>query len=357
MAYQTGSAANLTELLDALRLFAIAQGWTVDKWTSASQLLFLRKGNCNVAMQSATQSLTHFPNGVSTAYTDTVLRMALSTSITASLTTYFGHPGSLSTTATDTDRVEVNNLVGPFNAYHFFSGNETAGDPAYIYIVLQVASDRYQHFGFGNIDKKGMTHSGGAFLGGFARYWYRSQLDLFNIGSVFNDPPSHGLPYSGVFGRTPVNAATENVYLPDALPLTWTGTQFTNWNSASAATPVPIPLATIWQRPANYAGAADAPKLLSNLIAAPTSQWSGNLHLWPSPIIMGNGSQICYVGDHPNIRYCNMEGLGATQEITYGTETWMVFPNLTQRVWGQDRLAGFDGVSSGQYGVAYKKIA
>lgn len=356
MAYSTGSAANLNELLAALQTFAATQGWTVDKWTSASNLLFMHKDQCFVTMQGATQSVTHFPGGVSTTYTDTTLRMALSTSITTALTTFFGHPGSLVTAATDVDRVEVNDLRGPFNAYHFFSGDETGGDPAYIMVVLQVATDRYQHFGFGNIDKKGMTHSGGAFLVGLSRYYYRFVADLFGLSSYFNYPPAHVLPYDGGYANQSINAAPELLYLPDALPLTWTGTMFSASNNAAAATPVSIPIATKWARPANYAGVSDQPKLVSNVIASPVSQWSGNLHLWPSPIIMANGTNLCYVGDHPNVRYCNMEGLGPAQEIVYGSETWVVFPSMTQRVWGQDRAAGFDGCSTGQYAVAYKKV-
>ena len=78
MAYSTGSAANLNEILAALQTFAAAQGWTIDKWTSGSNLLFMRKGQCFVAMQGATQALTTYPGGVSTAVTDTVLRIALS---------------------------------------------------------------------------------------------------------------------------------------------------------------------------------------------------------------------------------------------------------------------------------------
>lgn len=360
MAYATGSAANLNEILAALQTFAAAQGWTIDKWTSGSNLLFMRKGQCFVAMQGATQTNTTYPGGVSTSVTDTVLRIALSTSLTTSLTAYHAHPGSIVTTATDQDRVEVNDLIGPFSAYHFFSGNEGAGDPAYIHVVIQTATDRYQHFSIGNLDKKGLSHSGVGYAVGCNRYWFRnaSGADLTSSSMIFNDPIRHPIPFDGSGITTVVSSATAQHYIPDALPLSWSaGAILGNYNLAGTA--MCMSLINRPMRPSGYGTTSGANALLSNVIVSPTSQWSGNVVLWPLPVIIMNPgtSQLCYVGDYPNVRMLNMEGMGPGQEITYGSETWKVFPSMTQRAWGQDRTAGFDGVSSGQYGLAYKKVA
>lgn len=108
MAYSTGSAADLTALLDAIRVFAIAQGWTVDKWTAGSRLLFLRRGITFVTMEGSSRTFNSWETGSSVSTTEQVLRMAIGTGITTALNTYFGHPGSIVTTATDSDRIEVN---------------------------------------------------------------------------------------------------------------------------------------------------------------------------------------------------------------------------------------------------------
>ena len=36
MAYESGSASNATDLLDKLRVFLVAQGWTQNKWEAIS---------------------------------------------------------------------------------------------------------------------------------------------------------------------------------------------------------------------------------------------------------------------------------------------------------------------------------
>jgi len=359
VAYATGSAANLNEILAALQTFAAAQGWTIDKWTSGSNLLFMRKGQCFVAMQGATQALTTYPGGVSTAVTDTVLRIALSTSITTSLTTYNSHPGSIVTTATDNDRVEVNDLIGPFAAYHFFSGNEGAGDPAYIHVVIQTASDRYQHFSIGNLDKKGLSHAGVGYAVGANRYWYRNTAgtDLTSASMIFNDPTRHPTIFDGNNTTTVIGSATAQHHIPDALPVSWSAGVILG-NYTLAGTAMSLPLVNRSMRPANYGVGSSANALLSNVVVSAVSQWSGNAVLWPLPVIIINPatSQLCYVGDYPNVRMLNMEGMGPGQEITYGSETWKVFPSMTQRAWGLDRTAGFDGATSGQYALAYKKV-
>lgn len=39
MAYQGGTATNYLDLLDKVRAFAVAQGWTVDRWTGGNELI------------------------------------------------------------------------------------------------------------------------------------------------------------------------------------------------------------------------------------------------------------------------------------------------------------------------------
>lgn len=357
MSYATGSAANLNELLAALQTFAAARGWTVVKWTSASNLLFMSKSSCFVAMQGSTASVTHYPGGVSTTYTDTVLRVALSTSLTSSLTTYNSHPGSIVTSAADADRIEVNDLVGPFSTYHFFSGDESGGDPPYIHVVVQTATDRWQHFSFGMVDKRGLSHSGVAYLMGMNRVYYRNNASLTTTTQRYNDPAQQATPFDGGRGSLAQSVALYQFYLPDVLPVSWAAPAIvSNYQDATAALPTLTQNITPAMRPTNYGG-SDFPRLLSSVIASPVSQWAGNVTLFPCPVFISNASQLCHVGDFPNVRIVNMDSLGPGSEITYGTDTWKVFPSLSQRAWGQDRLAGFDGPSTGQYAVAYKKVA
>jgi len=55
MAYQTGTSANPDQLLDALRVFAVANGWTQLRWApdGTGQTLSLAKGGLYVHLRSA----------------------------------------------------------------------------------------------------------------------------------------------------------------------------------------------------------------------------------------------------------------------------------------------------------------
>ncbi len=59
MAFQTGSATNFTNLLDALRLFATANGWTQNQWTAvgSDQWLSLQKGSIYANLLASTTQI------------------------------------------------------------------------------------------------------------------------------------------------------------------------------------------------------------------------------------------------------------------------------------------------------------
>lgn len=64
MAYETGAATGPNDLLDKLRLFAIGQGWVVNRWVAADsgRELCLSKGSAYYNMRSY-QNETVFSNG------------------------------------------------------------------------------------------------------------------------------------------------------------------------------------------------------------------------------------------------------------------------------------------------------
>jgi hypothetical protein len=353
MAYSTGSAADLTALLDAVRAFAVAQGWTVDKWVSGSRLLFLRRGITFVTMEGASRTFNSWETGSSVSTTEQVLRMAIGTGITTSLNTYFGHPGSLVTTATDTDRIEINDLTGSFPSYHLFADNALSG---HIHVVVQCSTDRWQHFSFGEVDKGGFTHAGVAYAVGTNRYYVRenSQTDPTNPNVYHNDIGRCQYPFVGNDGTNnwPVNINQRLIYAPDALPnnINWPTVDVEN-NGLIHTNGLNRP--TDWPRPSSSAD----PRPLNGIVRNSASQWNGNVMLWAIPCIRQSSavSQMVYVGDYPNVRGLNMEGLIPGQEISLSTDVWKVFPIGRQTAWASKAELGFQ-FSTGQYALAYKKV-
>lgn len=79
--------------------------------------------------------------------------------------------------------------------------------------------------------------------------------------------------------------------------------------------------------------------------------------LWAIPCIRqsSTASQMVYCGDFPNVRAINMEGMTPSQEIALSTDVWKIFPIGRQTAWGSKAELGFQ-YSTGQYGLAYKKV-
>lgn len=350
MAYQTGSVTTLDNLLTTLATFATSQGWTIVRNTAG--LLFLSKGQCFCAMQRINYNYNNWETGVAVLTADERLDMALATSLTAGLTTFFGHPGSLSTNSTDADRVSCNQLLGPFGEYHFFSGDTGAGDPDYIFVVVKIGADNWRHFGFGNVDKGLLTHSGAAFLSGQAGYFYRQGSALTGSGSRYNTAGTSDITYTRNTNRdSAVSHAGRNFYVPDALPNTadWPVHTVNVMNLISLNDKPPT------QYPTTSGGAA--PRLMNPMQISPVSQWGGNAVLFPMPIFIASPTALrsCYIGDFPNVRLVNMEGLLAGQEIVLAGDTWKVFSGGRQTPWMTQAEAGAQ-YTTGQIALAYKKI-
>ena len=70
MAYETGTATSPQDLLDKFRIFAAAQGWTVNRWTAedSGQALCISK-NGNYFNFNSTTSQTVRINGGNTSCT------------------------------------------------------------------------------------------------------------------------------------------------------------------------------------------------------------------------------------------------------------------------------------------------
>src|SRR5690554_6751440 len=68
MAYETGTSSNVNDLLDKFRLFAIAQGWTVNRWATvgSGRELCIQKGSAYFNFRSWNNE-TMLVNGTSTA--------------------------------------------------------------------------------------------------------------------------------------------------------------------------------------------------------------------------------------------------------------------------------------------------
>lgn len=350
MAYATGSAATVDDLLEAIENFAIAAGWTIAK--RGLNHLFVEKGICKVAMARHSLTYTDFSSGTGVATNDFTIGAALCTAFNLGLSSFINHTGSIVTSETDVDSVHVNGLLNGTPEYHLFSGG--VGDPDYIHLAFRIGVDIWRHFGFGVVDKKGMAHAGAAYITGQAgRFWHD------------NNPITSGGTYFNQAGRTPYpflsnSNALNNIfrgaqnlfYVPDALPAT------ADWPVMRSTAHIHN-IAGRDKAPISYPNTSSIPQpgFSQPLLGAPPSQWGGEAQLFPAPVFIVAPTPLksCYVGDYPNVRGLNMDGLLPKAELTLGADTWVVFPISRQTPWFSQTEAAATH-TSGHYAIAHKKI-
>lgn len=349
MAYQTGSGSTSQSLLNALAAFATSQGWTVAAPSVGN--LKLSNGIVHATINTSSRQLYIFTGTLSTG--------------SLNLTTDVYLDGGLSVGFNDLDpfwrnqssscgqgqgycpgiRVyDLNNIVGWF----FFSGNTSAGDPPYIHVVVQTASDRFAHFSMGKVDPRGLSHSGVAYCTSGNPIWQQDQY--LDNGASFALPSRHGYAFVGGY---PSNSGFMNLLDVDAFPTSGNWTKPIARNGPDTTQPVFLMQGGDEQF-APYRNRDCA--LCENISMSSPSTYAGFNILWALPALAINTSipAIVYVGDFPNVRGCNMEGLNPAEEITLVNEVWKIFPMLRQSAWvnsGRDVEC-----SSGQYALAYKKI-
>lgn len=348
MAYATGSAATVDDLLEAIENFAIGEGWVIDK--RAVDQLFLHKGICHVTMQKRTQNFNRYETGAAVSFTDNILAMALNVTNNPALANYFGHPGSLVTALTDADAVNVNHFENGIAEYFLFSGDTAAGDPDYIHCAMRVSADHWRHLSFGLLQQGELTHSGVAYLCGSSGYFFANQTNPTSSSQYMNQPGYAPYPF-GTPG-TDIGGVGNAHYCPDALPNT------ASWGAMTTSRQ--RDLVITYNDARQYPTSSDQSdnSWCDLLMGAPVSEWGGVAPMIAAPVLMetiDSSYKFCFVGDYPNVRLINIEGLQPGQELTYGSDTWVVTPIGCQRSWGTQAELGLQ-YSTGHYGLAFKKI-
>lgn len=349
MSYQTGSASSAANLMDTLLTFAQAEGWS-----DVSGDWPISKGNCHVHWSEVQQNFIDWDTGGGGNLLKDTIRMAIGTSLPGSVPSpWYDMPGTIVSSDTDGDApFFFTNGTNSILAYHFFTVPAVAD---YIHVVIQIAAELYQHFSFGNIDKRGLTHSGVGYVTAQAMTPFS---DRSGSGGRHHNLYDTYRGFTGHVGEAsdatkflsihpidvlPVGYIGNNTILPsgrlfDTIGLRH-GTQFvhnndgifpqnhTPWSLADQSKPLPV---------------------------------SGDVPLYSMPIIIHQttaqslDNRCVYTGEFPGIRYCRMDGMQPGDEFTFGGDTWKVFPVL--------RLTEISNYnqplvkSSGPMSFAYQKV-
>jgi hypothetical protein len=266
-------------------------------------------------------------------------------------------PSSDSNRITDLsfDPVFHNDLNGPYSQYWFFSGGDD--DPPYIYMVIQKANGSYSCYMFGRIDKKGVDYDGGDFITGVNWHWnFQNNTGVPTNG--FQGSGQGSDPMSGAHGWPGDGAAQYQLRLGDVL----TSHPYTSNFGGAGGRP--------------YANALVGMMFRGDQVATQLENWSQENLGWigqvawlgPSPI---NGatplfevpvfyndaaqSRMISMGSYPNYRHCSMLGRVEAEEITFGSDNWIVFPMKRALPWNPEPFTA-KTLTSAQYGHAFKVV-
>lgn len=345
MAYQTGTATGPSDLLDKLRIFLEAQGWTTNDHSAdgTGYRLHVEKSpqlggdmmyfnfRSAVAESGITGDGYHNSYYDDPHYHDEITGIAIngSTGYDAG-EDWDEQPGFIYSPDYGSDQYScamgmVEMSISAIPAYYFFA----VGDS--IHVVVETISGVYQFMSFGTLEKQGVYTGGQYFSASFAsRYWYSDYYStngqVPNYFSACQQGYNHGGVYLDVDStadwRTSDGEYEPEIKFPCVFPSRNSDNNYTYCNG----------LAGFFHR--------RSPNYYNNIatmcpIYVLGKRSSGNYSLlgWPE-----------------GVRYVNVLNYSAGQEITYGSETWKVFQEKS--------YDDFDNQVTSKYancGFAFKK--
>jgi len=331
MAYQTGTSSDVNDLLDKFRLFAIAQGWTANRWATvgSGRELCIQKGSAYFNFRSwNNESMLVNGSSASSKY-----GITLNGSDGYSASAWDQQPGyPVRGSSSGGDQAHVLfplvTTTGPFPNYYFF-----APDSKTLYAEIEVTTGVFQRFGCGSLDLFNPSAPGGG------RFCYATGGAHVTNSVIYNNwlaadadstqyqmelVPFRGADYannnSGYSFGSMVRAAFD---------------AFNNWAGSG-----PSVTASGLQMACQGGGVHD--KVLRDYSPNPLN---GIGLLLPNIVSLNIGNQyLCPIGSVPGMRYMDMTNYLPGDEFTIGSDTWKVFPWYAKGGIGYNR------------GIAYLKV-
>jgi hypothetical protein len=317
IAYETGTALHANDLLDRLRLFAAANGWTVNRWAvrsdaggSGGWALNLQRGADLHALLYADLDAGGSDNPGQ--YVGGALYPAWDAAL--------GNMAQANRSAL----IFTNGLgTAQYTGYHFFTS--LVGDAPYLHAVVEVISGEFRHFGCGRILRLGAVASG-AYV----------HMSAWNYSVWTRSDPlhaNHGVPWDSRYS------------------VAHSGSMLLRADSDAVSPRYLVAGATLTD--GLYCGLRGGSPIMPDTLPAQqaaASTITGRAPLWPITAAARRGGTGLYspLGQPPHLRWVRLDHLQPKDVITLGIEQWMVFPVIR-------RQGGAGQPNSGLMGMAYRR--
>ncbi len=320
MAYQTGAANSVSDLLDKLAIFAAPLGWVIDKFEpGALPQLFLHNDKGYWSLGGVTAGhLYGFGNTGYDASKNYYQQPGSSWANHGSYGTYYG--------AGTTD------LVGAFVSYDFF------GTADYLHVVVQIGAAAFRHFGIGTLLKEG-SYAGGQY--------------------------AYGTRVSGTYAGRP-DVGYHTYPLNDAVNATYGSSYYTAVVRAdNLGGSALLPHWYMFGSPGAGVGAFGLGAPVTDLtnrwhpdtLAVTSSQGTLGAIIAPMPnaiIISGADGLRRRIGTVEDFYICRMAGIAPRAKFEINGDTWMIIPPLQYRLTTDNYTDG--GNNSYIIGYAYRMV-
>lgn len=337
MAYQTGTSTGPADLLDKLRLFLIAAGWTVNKWDDCNvtyetwtgldgtgKRLHIQKTATDGTvmyfnLRSTVRGIPfgdHYPTSYQYGgkYYSEITGIAIngSTGYNGSLAWDLQPGGTLNSSLSwGVCMSEISTTAIP--AYYFFQDGDT------VIVCVEYTAGKYQWLSFGCVEKQGVFTGGQFFSGSLNSYQpslqilqtpFSSEQTMFLTVNFDSYTYANGALYldvdsiaawraSGDVGSTSSGVGFRTLILP-GLRSNDTDKVWNNSKNTSLAT--------------NFN--TRSPNFYNALAPFATCYF----------LVRRSDENLTLLGWPKSIRLINMTNYAPAEEITLSTDTWMVFP-------------------------------
>ena len=336
MAYETGTASNIADLMDKLQIFAVANGWTKNEPAgSIVDRLSINRNSVYVQFRWATSSPTAVGIYQSLGWINTSTNPGNHTSDSGN--GYYSAGSVTNANILSSRHCEIPNSS---MSYWFFESDY------YLHVVITRASLQYSHFGFGELVKQG-TWTGG-------EYAYGHDYNSTIANSQISDDATFLL--DGGLGRdapTTYRTFAATVHIESLAGQAASTKWGLAWGDAGNSTNQAGTDRATLQRYNIMGGFRGGPVAGAFARFAYTAT-SGLTSMYPVNLFYDGGTsggvrQWYPLGYQPDVRGIDTTAYAEAQEITVGSDTWVVFP-VTHKP------AVASNGSCRTMGVAYKKV-
>lgn len=317
MAYETGSATNLGDLLSKLDVFMVANGWIQDDFDDGVSVATegFSQWHKN-SMHIGLKWIADAPNNMS-------IHQALGNGGAVFPGAHTDDSGngfnsSFGTDAQLDDERCVNDIGdGPFPSYHIF---ENDSGPAYVHVVVEISSETFRHFGWGEMNKFNDWTGGEYCYGHFAD-------EATNSSAVDTGAFT---PFDGMQASSTTQAKRNSTIHAEGLPNQLVAERWFIHMGGTTVLDSADRLDTAGEIKRVTFGGYRAGPIAYGLGEFRSDVATGHIPLYPWAIFLRDftANFVYFLGDIPDIRGVDMFNFSPGQEITVGSDIWIVFPQV-----------------------------